>query len=354
YCALKEGLRAYCHPNLYLPLHNTLYRNNGDGTFTDVSHETGIDALLGKGMAVTFADFDGDGFLDAFVTNDTMPNFLFRNIGGKKFEEIAVAAGVAYSPDGDALSGMGSDFRDVNNDGLPDIWHTAVEHEGFPLYINQGGGTFVDANNTSGLGPLTNRMTGWSNGIYDFDNDGWKDFFVARANVMDNIQQAIPAEAYPEPNTVFRNLGNGKFQDVSPSAGPSFQIAGAHRGAAFGDLFNTGRIDAVVSSLNEPIKLFRNIGAAGQHWLLLRLVGTRSNRMGLGAQIKITTPDGRAQWNEATTAVGYACSSDPRVHFGLGPNTLVKEMQITWPSRTIQRLANISADQILTIEEPKS
>jgi enediyne biosynthesis protein E4 len=354
YCALKEGLRAYCHPNLYLPLHSTLYRNNGDGTFTDVSHETGIDSFLGKGMAVTFADVDGDGFLSAFVTNDTMPNFLFRNVGGKKFEEVAVSAGVAYSPDGDALSGMGADFRDVNNDGLPDIWHTAVEHEGFPLYINQGGGTFVDANLTSGLGPLTNRMTGWSNGIYDFDNDGWKDLFVARANVMDNIQQAIPAEAYPEPNSVFRNLGNGKFQDVSSSAGPAFQIPGAHRGAAFGDLFNTGRIDAVVSSLNEPIKLFRNTGAAGQHWLLLRLVGARSNRMGLGAQIKITTADGRSQWNGATTAVGYACSSDPRIHFGLGSNTTVKEIQITWPSRTVQRLTNIAADQILTIDEPKS
>src|SRR6201998_2201982 len=354
YCALKEGLRAYCHPNLYLPLHNTLYRNNGDGTFTDGSHETGIDAFLGKGMAVTFADFDGDGFLDAFATNDTMPNFLFRNVGGKKFEEIAVSAGVAYSPDGNALSGMGADFRDINNDGLPDIWHTAVEHEGFPLYINQGSSTFVDANNTSGIGQLTNRMTGWSNGVYDFDNDGWKDLFVARANVMDNIQQAIPAEAYPEPNSVFRNLGNGKFQDVSSGAGDAIQIPGAHRGAAFGDIFNPGRVDAVVTSLNEPIKLFRNIGAAGQHWLLLRLVGARSNRMGLGAQVRITTPDGHSQWNEATTAVGYAGSSDPRVHFGLCSKPLLKEIQITWRSRTIQRLTNIPGDQILTIEEPKS
>ena len=353
-CLLKEGLRAYCHPNLYGPLHNSLFRNNGDGTFTDVSHETGIDAFFGKGMAVVFADIDGDGFLDAFVTNDTMPNFLFRNLGGKKFEEIAISAGVAYSPDGNALSGMGADFRDVNNDGLPDIWHTAVEHEEFPLYINQGGSTFVDANSSSGLGPLTNRMTGWSNGIYDFDNDGWKDLFVVRANVMDNIQQAIPAESYPEPNSVFRNLGNGRFQDVSPDAGPSFQFPGAHRGAAFGDIFNTGRIDAVVSSLNEPVKLFRNVGAAGQHWLVLRLVGTRSNRMGLGAQIRIVTPDGRSQWNEATTAVGYACSSDPRVHFGLGANTVVKEIRITWPSRTVQQLTSVSADQILTIEEPKS
>jgi enediyne biosynthesis protein E4 len=354
YCALKEGLRAYCHPNQYLPLHNTLYRNNGDGTFTDVSHETGIDAFYGKGMAVTFADYDGDGFLDAFVTNDTMPNFLFRNLGGKKFEEVAVNAGVAYSSDGNVLSGMGADFRDINNDGLPDIWHTAVEHEDFPLYLNQGSGLFADTTMPSGLGQLTNRMTGWSNGVYDFDNDGWKDLFVARANVMDNVQQAIPAQAYPEPNSVFRNLGNGKFEDASAQAGPSFQIPGAHRGVAFGDLFNTGRIDAVVTSLNEPIKLFRNVGASGQHWLLLRLVGTRSNRMGLGARIRITTADGRQQWNEATTAVGYACSSDPRVHFGLGANTLIKEIEVTWPGRTVQRLTNVPADQILAIEEPKS
>jgi enediyne biosynthesis protein E4 len=354
YCALKEGLRAYCHPNKYLPLHNTLYRNNGDGTFTDVSHETGIDAFFGKGMAVAFAHLSGSGFPDAFVTNDTMPNFLFRNIDGKKFEEIAEPAGVAYSADGNVLSAMGADFKDINNDGRPDIWHTAVEHEDFPLYINQGGGVFADATVTSGLGQLTNRMTGWSNGVFDFDNDGWKDLFVARANVMDNVQQAIPAQAYPEPNSVFRNLGNGKFKDVSADAGASFQIPGAHRGVAFGDLFNSGRIDAVVSSLNEPLKIFRNVGAAGHHWILLRLIGTRSNRMALGAQVRITTAEGRSQWNEATTAVGYACSSDSRVHFGLGSNTLIKEIQITWPSRTIQKLVNIAADQILTIEEPES
>ena len=171
--------------------------------------------VFGKGMGVTFADYDGDGFLDAFVANDTMPNFLFHNIGGKRFEEVAVAAGVAYSPDGNALSGMGSDFRDVNNDGLPDIWHTAVEHEAFPLYMNQGGGILSTPDVASGLGKLTNNMTGWSNGIYDFDNDGWKDLFVARANVMDNIQQAVPAKRILSPTPIFRNLGNGKFQDVS-------------------------------------------------------------------------------------------------------------------------------------------
>ncbi|MFZ0306192.1 MAG: CRTAC1 family protein [Terracidiphilus sp.] len=353
YCALKEGLRAYCHPNQYAPLYNTLYRNNGDGTFMDVSHDTGIAAAFGKGMSVSFADYDGDGFIDAFVANDTMPNFLFHNVDGKRFEEVGVVAGVAFSPDGNALSGMGSDFRDVNNDSLPDIWHTAVEHEDFPLYVNQGGGQFVDATFSSGLAQSTNHMTGWGNGIYDFDNDGWKDLFVARANVMDNIQQAIPSQTYPERNSIFRNLRNGKFEEVGGQAGPDFLIASAHRGVAFGDIDNDGRIDAVVTSLNEPVKLFHNISQTGHHWILLKLVGTRSNRMGLGAKIRIKTADGMEQWNEATTAVGYAAASDCRVHFGLGANKLIEELEVVWPSRTRQVLRNVTADQILTIEEPK-
>lgn len=353
YCALQEGLRAYCHPNKYAPLHNTLYRNNGDGTFTDVSHETGIDACWGKGMSVSFADYDGDGFLDAFVANDTTPNFLFHNLRGKRFEEVGVAAGVAYSPDGNALSGMGSDFRDINNDGLPDIWHTAVEHEDFPLYLNQGGGLFVDATVPSGLGQSTNRMTGWSNGIFDFDNDGWKDLFVARANVMDNIQLAIPSQAYPERNSVFRNLGNGKFEEVGEQAGPDFLITGAHRGVAFGDIDNDGRIDAVVTSLDGNVKLFHNISQTGNHWILVRLVGKRSNRMGIGAKIRITTEDGKSQWNEVTTAVGYACSSDCRVHFGLGSNQKIKELEVVWPSRARQMIRDVEVDRILTVEEPR-
>ena len=354
YCALKEGLRAYCHPNKYLPLYNTLYRNNGDGTFTDVSHETGISAALGKGMSVSFADYDGDGFVDAFVANDTTPNFLFRNIGGKRFEEVAVAAGVAYSPDGNALSGMGADFRDVNNDGLPDIWHTAVEEEDFPLYLNQSGGLFVDATIPSGLGQLTKAMTGWSNGIFDFDNDGSKDLFVARSNVMDNIQQIIPSQAYPERNSIFRNLGSGKFEEVGALAGPDFLLAGAHRGVAFGDIDNDGRIDAVVTSLNGQVKLFHNVSETGHHWILLRLIGSRSNRMGIGAKLRITTEDGRSQWNEVTTAVGYACASDSRVHFGLGENRVIEEIEVIWPSRIRQVLRKVDVDQILTIQEPQA
>jgi hypothetical protein len=352
YCSLKSGVRAYCHPKLYPALHETLYRNNGDGTFTDVSQETGIAGHMGKGMSVSFADYDGDGFLDAFVTNDTMPAFLFHNLGGKKFEEVGVSAGVAYAPDGSALSGMGSDFRDVNNDGRPDIWYTAVEHESFPLLINGGHGDFDDLTQASGLQP-TAEMSGWSNGIYDFDNDGWKDLFVARANVMDNINELFPNRRYPEPNSVFRNLGNGKFAEVSRTAGPDFQLEAAHRGAAFGDLFNEGRIDAVVTVLGGPAEILHNISNTGNHWILLKLVGTKSNRMGIGAQIHITTEDGRQQWNEVTTAVGYASSSDSRVHFGLGSNRHIRDMEIRWPSGIKQTLHNLEADRILTIEEPQ-
>jgi hypothetical protein len=350
YCRVKEGVRGFCHPKNYAPLKNTLYRNNGDGTFTDVSAETGIARYFGKGMSVTFADYDGDGYLDAFVANDTTQNFLFHNLKGKRFEEVGLAAGVGFASDGLARSGMGADFRDVNNDGLPDIWHTAVEREEFPLLINRGKGEFDDETVLSGLAK-TNDMSGWGNGIFDFDNDGWKDLFVARANVMDNISLLNPARKYEEPNTIFRNLGNGKFADVTATTGAA-SVDGAHRGVAFGDLFNDGRIDAVVSVLNGPVKLFRNDSPNRNHWILLKLAGRKSNRMGIGAQIKLTAEDGSRQWNEATTAVGYASSSDPRVHFGLGANAKIKEIEIRWPSGIKQLLRDVAADQILGVEEP--
>jgi len=351
YCPLKSGVRAYCHPKYYAPLRSTLYRNNGNGTFTDVTQETGLAQYLGRGMSVSFADYDGDGFLDAFVANDNTPNFLFHNLGGKRFEEVGLLAGVAYSPDGTALSGMGSDFRDVDNDGLPDIWHTSVEHQTFPLYINRGKGRFVDMTAAAGLSRTAN-MSGWSNGIFDFDNDGWKDLFVVRSNVMENIELATNRR-YPEPNSVFRNLGNGKFEDVSSLAGPDFQLEAPHRGAAFGDLYNDGRIDVVVPVLGGAVKLFHNISSTANHWILFKLVGMRSNRMGLGAQLRITTPDGQSQWNEATTATGYASSSDPRVHFGLGANRRIRELEIRWPSGARQVLRDLEVDRVMTVEEPK-
>src|SRR4029077_18419804 len=338
FCHVKSGVRGYCHPKVYPSLHNTLYRNNGDGTFTDVSVETGIAQHFGKGMSVSFADYDGDGYLHAFVANDTTPNLLFHNRKGKAFEEVGVMAGVSYAADGETLSGMGSDFRDVNNDGLPDIWHTAVEREEFPLFLNDGKGNFDDVAVATGLGK-TKDMSGWGNGIMDFDNDGWKDLFVARANVMDNIAEQN-GRRYPEPNSVFRNIDKGKFEDVSSTAGPDFQLEAAHRGVAFGDLDNDGRIDMVVSVLIGPAKVFHNISDNKNHWILLKLEGTKSNRLGIGAQIHVTSEDGNSQWNEVTTAVGYASSSDPRVHFGLGKNAGIKEMEIRWPSGIKQVMQN--------------
>jgi len=350
-CGPTPAKRAYCHPKNYDPLPNTLYRNNGDGTFTDVSAETGINKHFGKGMGAVIGDVDGDGFMDIFVANDNHPNFLFHNIGGKKFEEIAFESGVAYSQSANAISGMGADFKDVDNDGRPDIWHTAVENESFPLYRNSGRGDFLEVTNPSQLF-RTRAMSGWSNGIFDFDNDGWKDLFVARGNVLDNVA-LFSNRTYEEPNTVFRNLGNGKFQDVSAEAGPDFQHAAPHRGVAFGDIDNDGRVDAVVTVLNGKAKYLHNVSRNANHWISLKLTGHKSNRMGIGAQIRITGEDGLKQYNEVTTAVGYACSSDPRAHFGLGASKVVREIEIKWPSGIRQVLKDVAGDQILAVEEPQ-
>jgi hypothetical protein len=349
-CRPTPTTRSYCHPKYYKPLPNTLYRNNGDGTFTDVSAATGISKHLGKGMAAVIADYDGDGFMDVFVPNDNMPNFLFHNVGGKAFEEVALEAGVAFPESANPVSSMGAEFRDVFNEGKPAIWHTAAENESFPLYRNRGSGTFSEVTSQSLLGG-TRAMSGWSNGIFDFDNDGWKDLFVARGNVLDNVA-LTSARTYEEPNSVFRNLGNGKFQDVSAGAGPTFQQTAPHRGAAFGDLDNDGRIDAVVTVLNGPVKYFHNATENPNHWILLKLEGTKSNRMGIGAQIRITAEDSSRQYSQVTSACGYASACDSRVHFGLGASKTAREIDIRWPSRIHQVLHDIRADQILTIKEP--
>jgi hypothetical protein len=218
--------------------------------------------------------------------------------------------------------------------------------------INSRSGDFNDKTVASRL-QATSEMSGWGNGIFDLDNDGWKDLFVARSNVLDNISELTPMRHFPEPNSIFRNLGNGRFEEVSATAGADFQTEGAHRGVAFGDLDNDGRVDMVVTVLGGQVKLLHNVTDVANHWILLKLVGTKSNRMGIGAQIHITTDDGRSQWNEVTTAVGYASSSDSRVHFGLGANRSIKEMEIRWPSGVKQILRDVAVDRVMTVEEPK-
>ncbi len=332
FCGPNPEKRAYCHPKNYEPLPNTLYRNNGDGTFTDVSAETGIAKHLGKGMGVVIADYDGDGFMDLFVANDNLPNSLFHNIGGKRFEEVAFESGVAYSQECQRHFRHGSRFQGCIQRRPPGyLAHRRSRTSPFRCIRTSGGGVFGRRPTRACL-MRTRTMSGWSNGIFDFDNDGWKDLFVARGNVLDNIAQ-FSNRTYEEPNAVFRNLGNGKFQDVSAEAGPDFQVAAPHRGVAFGDIDNDGRIDAVVTVLNGKAKYFHNVSRNSNHWILLKLVGTKSNRMGIGAQIRITGEDGSKQYNEVTTAVGYACASDSRVHFGLGASKTIREIDITVAQR---------------------
>jgi len=348
---LQNGAYTFCNPRAYGPLPHTLYRNNGDGTFTDVTAEVGLDKYLGRGMGIAVADYDGDGYPDVFVANDASPNQLFHNIGGKRFEEVALDSGVALAESGNAISGMGADFRDTRNKGLPDIWTTALEKQTFPFFRNLGNGQFADGTGFAGLGLDTASMSGWSNGIFDFDNDGWKDLFVARGNVLDNVE-LFSARHKEEPNSVFRNLGNGKFRNVSADAGPDFQIPAVHRGSAFGDLDNDGRIDVVVTVLNGKAQIFHNTTQNSNHWLLLDLRGTKSNRMAIGAKIRLTTSEGLMEYNHVTTSVGYASSSDSRVHFGLGPARSAKEIQVIWPSGIHQTLHDVAADRIVPITEP--
>jgi Flp pilus assembly protein TadD len=351
YCgAMKEGWRTYCFPDKYEGLPNQLFRNNGDGTFTDVSGQSGIAKHVGKGMGVAIADYDDDGFVDVFVANDTLPNFLFRNNGRGGFEEVALAAGVAVNDSGKPVSSMGVDFRDTDNDGLPDLIVSALEGETYPLFRNLGKGFFSDATWQSGLGAETVKRSGWSLGLFDFNNDGWKDLFTVNAHVNDNIE-LYNNQTYRQPNSVFANLGNGAFQDVSRNAGEDFQIKRAHRGCAFADFDNDGRVDVVTTSLNEPAELFRNESSNDHHWLAIRLIGMKSNRDGIGARIKLTTADGRVQFNHVTSSVGYASSSDLRAYFGLGKDARVKELEIRWPDGAVRRLKEVAVDRLLTVTE---
>jgi len=344
-----QGLPAYCAPLDFLGMPNILYRNNGDGTFTDVSEPSHISKYIGKGMGVAFADYDNDGFTDIFVSNDTFENFLLHNNGDGTFTNVAVAAGLAYNAYGKAIAGMGVDFRDIDNDGRPDIFETAMFGESFPLYRNLGDGQFEDVSGAAGLSALTSHVTGWGTGIFDFDNDGNKDLFLANADILDNAME-LAHRPYALPNEVFRNKGGMAFEDVSAKAGASFSVPAAHRGAGFGDLNNDGKIDAVVAVLNGAPEIWMNRSHNQNHWIILKLVGVKSNRDGLGTKVKVTTSLG-TQYNQATTAVGFNSSSDKRVHFGLGTAGVVDSIELTWPSGIKQVLKNVKADQILTVTE---
>jgi hypothetical protein len=350
-CGPPDG-RFYCHPDAYRGLPNQLFHNNHDGTFTDVSRKSGIAAHVGKGMGVVFADFDRDGFTDVFVANDSMRNFLFRNRGDGTFQETGLEAGVALRDDGKPVAGMGADFRDFDNDGLPDLVVSGMVNDGFLLFRNIGKRPyFEDAAQRTGLQLQTRPLTGWSLGMCDFDNDGWRDLFFAVSHFpsLDRYLGKSAAQA----NRVFRNVQGRRFEDVSAGAGADFQAVAMHHGTAFADFDNDGRVDAVVTSLNGPVKLFRNVTSGAGHWLAVRLRGVRSNRQGLGAEVRITLPDGRDLYGVATTSVGYASSSEALVRFGLGANEGVKGIEVRWPGGATQQVTGGKADRVIEIQEER-
>jgi hypothetical protein len=345
-----RGFADYCHPRFYKGQPNRLFLNQGNGSFRDVSKEWGIRDHVGKGMGVGMADYDLDGKPDLFVTNDSDYNFLFHNLGNR-FEETAFEAGVALPEGGQFVSGMGLDFRDFNNDSYPDISFVALNNETFPLFQNSGKGDFHEVTTPSGMRTLSMRMSGYGAALYDFDNDGWKDLFVTRGHVE---SQPLPGTDIAQRNTVFRNLGaGGKWASLTEEAGLNAAPPARHRGCALGDFDGDGRTDVVVTALSAPAEIWMNRSAHAGHWLDISLRGTRSNRDGIGARIKVVSVSTGAQYNHMTTSVCYASSSDGPVHFGLGGDKEAKEVQIYWPSGAVQTLNNIAADRIVKVEEPQ-
>lgn len=346
------GLRSYCHPDVYQGEPPTLYHNNGDGTFTDVSKRSGVGIKPGNGLGVVTFDYDNDGWQDIFISNDHMPNFLFHNNRDGTFREIGYTAGVAVSIDGQFEAGMGTDAADTTGNGRPDLIVTHLDQQLARLYQNLGEGYFEDATFRSKISYATFHLSGFGTRFMDYDNDGARDLFMANGHVLDNIQRYHAETTYAEPKLMFRNGGHGIFANVSDQLGPDFLMARVSRGAAIGDFDNDGDLDILISNNGQAPQLLRNDGGNANHWFQLFLIGTRSNRDAVGARVKVTAGD-LILYDEKKGGMSYQSAQDPRLHFGLGQHPMVEELEINWPSGAVTKLTNIKSDQILAIEEGK-
>ena len=346
----KPGYRSYCHPDHFAPISHLLYRNRGDGTFEDVTDRSGLAAAPGKGLGLALNDYDGDGWVDIFLANDSAPQQLFHNQGDGTFSEEALLVGVAYDEDGKTFAGMGVDFLDYDNDGLPDVFINALAHQKYALFRNIGA-LFEYNSGPSGISSITALHSGWGTKFFDYDNDGRKDIFVAQGHVMDNIELTQPDLSYLEPLLLMRNTGEG-FVDVSSSSGEDFLVPRAARGAAVGDLDNDGFLDLAINCNAQPAVILRNRGR-GNHWLMIDLVGKGANRDGLGAKIRLIADATGEQFQFVSTAGSYLSAGDKRAHFGLGNSIMARLVEVIWPSGKVQRLADVKADQIITIKEPE-
>ena len=350
----EDGIQTYCHPSLFEGAPDTLYRNNGDGTFTDVSHEAGVGGIgglfHGKGLGVVSADFNNDGAPDLYVASDDTRNDFFYNNGDGTFSEISLLAGCAYSFNGVAQAGMGVATDDYNGDGWLDIFVTNLSYETNALYRNNGDGTFTDVIYEAHLGKESYLFVGFGTGFFDADNDGWRDIFIANGHIIDNIEDTHGVLTYRQPDQIFRNQGNGTFQEVSASAGDYFQSTAVSRGALFGDYDNDGDVDMLVTQSNGPVTLLRNETGTQHNWVRIKTVGVISSRDGTGTRVTLTA-GGHTQIQEINRGASYLSSHDGRLHFGLGVHTTVDRLEVRWQSGVVQVFENLLTNREHVISE---
>jgi enediyne biosynthesis protein E4 len=354
FCGIKgpPPVRDYCHPLIYPPLTNVLYRNAGRAMFEDISKSSGIGALRGNGLGVAVTDIDDDGLPDVFVANDNMPNFLFHNQGNGTFAEIANLAGVAVAPDGHSRAGMGTAFADFVGTGRPALIVTNHEIEMHSLFVNLGNRIFSDATVRSGLGPATRPYVGFGVAALDYDNDGRLDITIANGNVMANAGVVRAGGKYAQRNLLLRNTTGDRFVDVKDEAGPGFAPELVSRGLAVGDIDNDGDIDMLITNNGAAPNLLLNEGGNAVNSLIIRVMGTKSNGSGIGTRLFLTTGQ-RRQMREVQSGTSYLSQNDLRAHFGLGGAERADKLEIRWPSGLTETIENIPANQIVTVVENK-